>query len=381
MTFPGQTAGLSVFTDPVISDLGISRQEISFAYLLATLTGAIAMPVTGKLLDKFGSARIIQIAGLGLASFLVVAYFVQEVLGLTFAYMGLRMFGQGAVSLAATTMVAKLVTQRAGLALGVASAIGAAMVSLAPVFAAISIQSIGHRNTWLIESALVLVFVVGLGFLIPRNRVRYTETGSIELPDLRGHSLKFAMRSGMFWVVGAGIISIAMLFTGLAFHLVSILGEQGLSAVEAAANFLPQTITSLVLTIVFGSFVDRANPRWGISFAMGALVVSLVMLPLVSPGFMGVVFGLVLGAAAGAMKGVEAATLVRFYGPREIGAIRGVITSVGIVATGLGPIYFSIGLDLFGNYTVAAAIAALLPATVIIGTWLVKDPPAYALNS
>lgn len=377
MTAPGQTAGLSVFTDPVIRDLSISRQEISFAYLLATFIGALAMPITGKLLDRFGTGRIIQLAGLGLATFLFFAAIAQEIFGLTISYMGLRLFGQGALSLAATTMVAKLVSFRSGLALGIAAAIGAALVSLAPVFAAISIEVNGHRTTWLLEAALVLLLVVGLGFAVPRARVEYTETGSIAVVEHSGHTLRFALQSGMFWVISAAIVAMAMLFTGLAFHLISILGQQGLDPVEAAANFLPQTLTSLVLTVMLGGFIDKGNPRWGVSVAMGLLIASLLMLPFVEPGFMGVVFGLVLGAAAGAMKGVEAATLVKYFGAKEIGAIRGVITSIGIVATGLGPIYFSIGFDLSGDYTTAAAIAALLPAGVIVACWFVRDPVSF----
>lgn len=377
MTAPGQTAGLSVFTDPVIGDLDITRQEISFAYLLATFIGALAMPITGKLLDRFGAGRIIQFAGLGLALFLILAAIVEELFGLTVAYMGIRLFGQGALALAATTMVAKLVSFRSGLALGVSAAMGAAMVSLAPVAAALSIQENGHRTTWLLQAGLVLLLVVGLGFAVPKARVEYTDTGSIAVVRHSGHTLHFALRSGVFWVITAAIAAMAMLFTGLAFHLISILGEQGLDPVEAASNFLPQTLTSLVLTIMLGNFIDRGNPRWGVSLAMGLLIASVLMLPLVAPGFMGVLFGLVLGAAAGAMKGVEAATLVKYFGSKEIGAIRGVITAIGIVATGLGPIYFSIGFDLTGGYISAAALAALFPAAVIVACWLVRDPVSF----
>ena len=59
MTFPGQTAGLSPFTDPLIESLDIDRTAISFSYLLATLTGALTMPILGRLLDKYGAKRAI----------------------------------------------------------------------------------------------------------------------------------------------------------------------------------------------------------------------------------------------------------------------------------------------------------------------------------
>lgn len=37
MTAPGQTAGLSVFTDPIIDQLGVDRTAISLSYLIGTL--------------------------------------------------------------------------------------------------------------------------------------------------------------------------------------------------------------------------------------------------------------------------------------------------------------------------------------------------------
>src|SRR5210317_862640 len=67
MTFPGQTAGLSPFTDPLIESLDINRTAISFSYLLATLTGALTMPILGRVLDKYGAKRALIVIGFLLA--------------------------------------------------------------------------------------------------------------------------------------------------------------------------------------------------------------------------------------------------------------------------------------------------------------------------
>ena len=44
LTGPGQTFGVSVFVDPMIDELGISRTQMSTAYLIGTLAGAVALP-------------------------------------------------------------------------------------------------------------------------------------------------------------------------------------------------------------------------------------------------------------------------------------------------------------------------------------------------
>jgi hypothetical protein len=44
MTAPGQTVGVSVFVDPMIQALELSRSQMSLAYLVGTLAGAIGLP-------------------------------------------------------------------------------------------------------------------------------------------------------------------------------------------------------------------------------------------------------------------------------------------------------------------------------------------------
>ncbi|MFW6721030.1 hypothetical protein ACHZ98_12870 [Streptomyces sp. MAR4 CNY-716] len=51
---PGQTHGVSLFVDPLIAGLGISRTQISTAYLTGTRIGACAMPAAGKAVDRYG---------------------------------------------------------------------------------------------------------------------------------------------------------------------------------------------------------------------------------------------------------------------------------------------------------------------------------------
>jgi MFS family permease len=54
MTLPGQTAGVSVFFDPITADLGISRTSASIAYAAGTLTGIPPAPVIGRWIDRRG---------------------------------------------------------------------------------------------------------------------------------------------------------------------------------------------------------------------------------------------------------------------------------------------------------------------------------------
>jgi len=384
LTAPGQTAGLSPFTDPLIAELGIGRTDISFSYLIATLAGASAMPLVGRALDRYGARLAILVIGLILGAVLIAVSFVTDILGLTFSYVGLRMSGQGALTLASTTLVARLVIHRSGLALGISGAMGAAGISLAPVGIERLIAATDIATAFRIEAAVVVAIIVPLALLLPKDRPQtHTDTGTLIIPDVEaGYTQSQAVRTWMFWAFTMAGFTVGMMVTGLAFHLISILGAQGLSSFEAASNFIPQTIAALLLTLGFGAIVDHTDPRVGLVVAMLSMGGAMVLLPFVSPGLSGIVFGLLLGSAQGALRGVEAAGFVRYFGRAHIGGIRGISTAVGLASTSLGPLYFALGLEWTGSYLAPSLWGALLPVGVIVLAVLAPVPkPSLAEKS
>jgi MFS family permease len=67
MTLPGQTAGVSVFFDPITADLGISRTSASIAYAVRTLAGILPAPVIGRWIDRRGPRLTATLIAGGLA--------------------------------------------------------------------------------------------------------------------------------------------------------------------------------------------------------------------------------------------------------------------------------------------------------------------------
>jgi predicted MFS family arabinose efflux permease len=88
MTAPGQTAVVSVFVDPTVVDLGLSREAVSLAYLIGTLVGAAGMPLVGRALDRFG-ARSVLLATAGLFGAVLLGLGAAgEIVGLTAGFVG-----------------------------------------------------------------------------------------------------------------------------------------------------------------------------------------------------------------------------------------------------------------------------------------------------
>lgn len=382
MTAPGQTAAVSAFIDPMIAELGVSRSAISTAYLVGTLTGAASLPLVGQGIDRWGARRSMTVVAGLFGGVLMLMSLVQGLPGLVLGFIGIRMLGQGALGLCATTAAARWFVRRRGQALGLVSAVGAAGISFAPVLLERLIVHSGWRTAWFLEGVLVWVVVIPLAVLVMRDEPRRLG----QLPDGRrragsedhhvewGLTRQQAMRAGFFWVLVAGVGVSGLLSTALAFHQISLLGERGLSSAEAAANFVPQTIAGIVATLATGAMVDRANPQILVAASMSSLAAGLVLATLVAPGWTAVGYGVVIGASGASIRALEAAAVPRYFGTRHIGGIRGVVAAVSVGSTAFGPILFALVFDAAGSYTPVLLASAAAPLVVAVGAYVVPLP-------
>ncbi len=66
LSIPGQTMGVSVFTDYLIRDLDLSRNDLTSAYMIGTILSACVLPFAGCCFDRLGARVMIVIASLAL---------------------------------------------------------------------------------------------------------------------------------------------------------------------------------------------------------------------------------------------------------------------------------------------------------------------------
>ncbi len=383
---PGQTAGVSVLIDPMLASLELSRAQFSSAYLIGTLAGATAMPRIGRFVDDHGPRRTVLLVGAGFGVVLAAIAGVRGIVALTLGFVGIRMLGQGALPLVATTAVAPWFRRRRGLAIGVTTALGTALISLFPLATTFVIGLVGWRATWIVlgvVAILVLTAVGGLGMIDrPADVGQYVDgeppSTASAAADRAADDAAFtrgeAVRTPMFWAVTGAVATTGMIGTAMQFHQIDLLGEQGLSTVEAAANFLPQTAAGLLATVVVGVLVDRVAARWVLLGSMTLLATAMLAVGYVGPGAPAVAYGVVLGAAGASARSLEAASFPRLYGIRHLGAIRGVVTAVMVASTAFGPLLLAVGHDTTGSYVQVLTVLAVLPALVAVFGLLAPAP-------
>jgi MFS family permease len=340
------------------------------------------LPLVGRLIDRYGVRWAIVVIGATFGAVLVALSMVSGIFGLTAGFVGIRLAGQGALGLAAVTVVSHWFSRRRGTALGVVTAIGASGISLAPILIERLIAFHGWRSVWLMEGVAVWAIVVPIAILGIRNRPR--DVGQHVDGDpapAAGHRLQrsvgraVAMRTPYFWVLVAGVSTSGMLGTAVIFHQISLLGERGLTSAQAAATFLPMTAAGIVATLLVGHLIDRYDhPRLLVVVSMALLGIGLAWATVLTPGWSALAYGAVMGASANAIRAVEAALTPRMFGTGQLASIRSILAAVGVASTAVGPLMFAAAHDATGGYTAVLLASIALPAGVVAAAVTVRLP-------
>jgi len=387
LTGPGQTIGVSVFVDQFISDLGMSRSEVSTAYLIGTLIAALGLPLIGRRVDRVGVRRAMTVIGVAFGAALVGMAGVQGFVALAIGFVAIRLLGQGSLMLVSTVAVTLWFEKRRGTVLGIFSTGTAIVMALVPVGLSLVIEGYGWRVAWLTSAVMIWLVVVPIarfGMIDRPSDVGQVPDGpnpkkmepSKEQTRVSATRAE-ALRTKRFWSLLAASATVGMLVTALNFHQISLLGDAGLTATEAAVMFLPQVIGAAAAGLLFGYLSDRLTGRELIPMAMGLLIISLVLAASLTPGVAVVLYAVSLGAAGGAIRSVSATLLPRWFGVRHIGEIQGTASFIDVASTALGPVVFALARDATGGYSGAATWFIIMPllAGIVATTIRPVSPP------
>ena len=387
LTGPGQTIGVSVFVDQFISDLGMSRSEVSTAYLIGTLIAALGLPLIGRRVDRVGVRRAMTVIGVAFGVALVGMAGVQGFVALAIGFVAIRLLGQGSLMLVSTVAVTLWFEKRRGTVLGIFTTGTAIVMALVPVGLSLVIEGYGWRVAWLTSAVMIWLVVVPIarfGMIDRPSDIGQVPDGpnpkkvkpSKEQTRVSATRTE-ALRTKRFWSLLAASATVGMLVTALNFHQISLLADAGLTATEAAVMFLPQVIGAAAAGLLFGYLSDRLTGRELIPMAMGLLIISLVLAASLTPGVAVVLYAVSLGAAGGAIRSVSATLLPRWFGVRHIGEIQGTASFINVASTALGPVVFALARDATGGYSGAATWFIVMPllAGIVAATIRPVSPP------
>ena len=194
-----------------------------------------------------------------------------------------------------------------------------------------------------------------------------------------GLTLRQALRTSAFWIIAGGLSLIALLMTGLFFHQVAIFQLRGLDTHVATRVFAITALVSVVSAPVLGRVMDRAPSRLVFAGALVVMAAALAALHLVDDVATAIAYALVFGLANASMQVNVGYLWADYFGRRRLGSIQGSGQTALIVGASLGPLPFSLSLDLTGDYSAALVGSAILTVlAALIAAVFLRYPRQHA---
>lgn len=380
---PGQTTGVSTFTDYLIDYIKINRNQISTSYMLGTIISSFLLTWAGRQYDRFGARWTAMGASVLLAFVLIllsqsdhiiqlfstdydsVTYNVIAITVMIILFFLLRFSGQGVLTMVSRNMLMKWFIAHRGLANGIMSVFVALGFSMAPLTIDRIIQSTSWREAWIMMAALF-----GFGFLLfsfllfrdnpedvgfePDGRKSKHTEGGVTISPFRQFKLSEARRTWAFWLFALPLGMQSLYITGFTFHLISIFEVSGMDREKALAIFIPVSFMSVGISFFGGWISDRIKLKYLLYFFLVGELVALVSLANLDDGIFYYGFIVGHGMVNGLFNVLMSVTWPRFYGRKYLGSISGFVMSIIVFASALGPLLFSFSFTRLGSYSYAA---------------------------
>ncbi|MFW6233969.1 MAG: MFS transporter [Spirochaetota bacterium] len=420
MSLPGQTNGVSPFIDPLIASLSISRNALSLAYLIGTITSAFLLTSAGRAYDRLGSRRTgaFAAAGLGLSLFLLsslpriveglrsvgVEAALATGVTLTLGFFLIRFFGQGVMTLVGKTMIFKWYDDKRGAANAVLSVVVPLMFSAAPLLFDALIRGAGWQGAWIILGIVLFpgfTLVSLVVFRDPPDRTQQPDIGLVQSakpafvpeqlvrlvrrtgvrptrePSRPPVDATFAevVRSLPFWAFNGIVTMSSLLITGFTFHVVGIFAEAGIGRATALSVFLPSSVVAIAIQSAGSLLSDYVRLKYFAILHALSLIALLALLPVLGNGALPYLLVVVAHGISLALFGINSAVVwPRFYGLTHLGTINGFCGAWIAAGSALGPYAFSLSRDVFGSFS-AIGIVFIPLCLVFVATGFFANNP------
>ena len=400
MSAPGQTIGVSAFTDSLLDALRLNRDQLSFAYMAGTMTSAMMLTQAGKFFDKYGAVKTGLFASLGLGTSLLYLSQIDKltqsigsqsliaIAGVFFGFIFIRFFGQGVLTLTSRTMVVKWFDQRRGLAIGILSMVTAYGFSIAPVIFDHLINEGTWSTAWIkiaVVIGLIFPFIILVFFKEgPENYGLITDGATKakskakqdqKFPIHKDFTLSEARRTWSLWIYSALPAMFGLVVTAFSFHVVSIFVEAGFSRNDAMHIFQPIAVVAIVATLFFSLISDYIRLKYiAVIFAIVCAITMYGISDLRTSGIKYWILILAYGCSSGIHPLILTVFLPRFFGKEHLGAITGQAMTIVVFFSALGPILFSLSLTRLGSYMPASLICAGIFLLLMVAAIFTTNP-------
>ncbi|BBK39027.1 MFS transporter [Allostella sp. ATCC 35155] len=376
----GQTYFISLFVPSISAEIGASPGEFATMYAVATIASACSLPWLGAWIDRIDLLRYGAACGLLLVAACLWTALSADMVTVTIGLLALRLAGQGLMSHVAMTATARWFDRQRGSALSLVS-LGYPLGEVVyPALVVALIGWIGWRPTYALAAVASLLLLTGAAALV-RARPAFRAPPARRRQGDGGSEAGERLWSRRFVMLLPLILCAPLLTTALIFHQGLVAADMGLTLEWFALSFAAIAIAQVPASLLVGPAVDRFGSSWLLVAHLAPLGLAFALLGVTDAAWVVPVHFALAGVASGMAAPLRTTILAELVGPRRLGAARGQMTALTVLATALGPALFGwmfeagIGVDqvLFASVGLMAACAGLAAAGEIAARRLSRD--------
>ncbi|WP_010664795.1 MFS transporter [Marinilabilia salmonicolor] len=398
---PGQTIGVSTFTDPVKDALGLTRDQFSAAYMVGTFLSSLMLGWAGRWFDRRG-ARVVAVSAAGLLGVTLLLSSVSNELSkglmtitgfhhwsmpfsiMIVLFFMLRFSGQGVLTMASRNMIMKWFDRYRGRVNAFVSISISLGFSSSPLVFDALIKEWDWSGAWRILAISVLVIGVLMWIfyrdnpeemgLVPDGKSGSRKTKDKPLPKLKQFLPKEAFATRAFWMYALMMSFNSFFITGLSFHMVDLFTSAGLDREEAVAVFLPISIINVGISFFFNFLSDMMPLKKLLFIMLGGASVWVIGLIGLSGGWGLWLIIVGAGVSGGLFAVLNSVSWPKLFGRKHLGAISGRAMSMLVFASALAPFFFSLSKTYLKSYTSMGWLGLAFVIFMFIGSLKADDP-------
>jgi MFS family permease len=360
----------------IAAEFAWPQEWVYGALTVSLLVGGLIAPISGRLSDRYGAARMMCIGSIAAALALAAAAMAPERYSFAVALIACEAASSFVFYATAFTLLVQAAASGAQRSITHLTLIGGfASTVFWPVTSALH-EQLGWREIYLIYAGLNLLVAAPVHFWLAGHVRRQRAGAPSTAPGPLAAPLVAPERQAkVIALLMLGFALLSFVASAILVHMVPLLATLGLAGVGAmvAALFGPAQVASRLINMQFGKGLSQT--MLGVISA-GLLPLALVVLALTAPWAPGAALFAVLFGLGNGLSSIVAGTLpLVLFGASGYGRRQGTLSSARLVVSALAPVVFSIMLGAGGAggalWLVAlVGVGATAAFTVI---WLTVD--------
>ena len=386
------TLTIAVFVYPMSEDLGWSRTLIVGASSLAGILSVFISPLSGYLIQKYGSKKILfsSVLLLGLTTLLISRTFSPITFYILFA-IG-RIIFSSPIQIGASTVVTKWFVNNRGKATGILGLLHSLGMGLFPLFAQLIMDLDGNNldswrlswlwigvSVWIISFPLVFFTMIDDPKKLNIKESKYLSQNTQKTSDRNESSisLKGAFKSKAFWLLSMVGFLTYFIHTGVNIHQAAYLIDKGLNPLIAASALTIMALGTGFGSVITGWAIDKFSSKTVYFFGSLWLGISAILFLFVSSVLSAYIVAFLFGMALGGLLVIPPVLLADIFGKDNIGAIRGYTEPFVSAGQAIGGISAGLIYDLSGSYQMTFPLFGILALVACI---LIIFSPKVRIN-